>query len=256
MILQEKLINNSNIIKINNISLKIKDKIIVENITFALDKGKITTLIGPNGGGKTSLAKIILGLIKPTTGKLEMINSLKIGYVPQKVNINKIIPLSALDFIALMSNIDKKILIKNQNFQQLVARMNLTRFLDDSLHNLSGGQLQKLILIQSLINPCDLLVLDEPTQYMDIESINQFYQIIIDIKEKYNSAILLISHDLHSVMQKTDYVICVNRHICCSGIPESINNHPEYLALFGKYNNLSDNINNLAIYQHHHDHNH
>jgi zinc transport system ATP-binding protein len=93
-------------------------------------------------------------------------------------------------------------------------------------------------------------VLDEPTQYMDIAATEEFYKIIDEIRNQNNCAILLISHDLHLVMQKTDFVFCVNRHICCSGTPESINEHPEYIALFGAKGD------GLAIYQHRHDHKH
>jgi zinc transport system ATP-binding protein len=107
--------------------------------------------------------------------------------------------------------------------------------------------LQKVLLLRSLVNEPQLLVLDEPTQYMDIAATEEFYQIIEEIRKENNCAILLISHDLHAVMQKTDLVFCVNNHICCHGSPESINQHPEYLSLFG---------NNMAIYQHKHDHKH
>ncbi len=233
------------IARLNNISLTINRQTILSDINLELKKGEVTTLIGPNGGGKTSIARILLRLLKPTKGNLIIDSKIKIGYMPQKIEIDKTIPLSAKDFL-LISSAKKDL---DQPLQDLALRLDIAKILDKQIHDLSGGQLQKILFLHSIINKPDLLVLDEPTQYMDVSAIEEFYQIIDEIRKDNNCAILLISHDLHMVMQKTDLVFCVNRHICCHGTPESINQHPEYLSLFG-------NRSALGIYQHHHDHKH
>ena len=241
--------NNSVIASLDNISLIIDNKKILENISCQFTAGKITTIIGPNGGGKTSIARILLRLIKASSGKVFIAEKARIGYMPQKVILDKSLPINGLDFLAILNNCKKKNLFQNNNLLSLVRRMNLENYLESSVHNLSGGQLQKLLFIQAISNNPDLLVIDEPTQYMDIEAIKQFYQIIEELRNNSKCSILLISHDLYAVMQKTDEVLCVNQHLCCSGSPSSINQHPAYLSLFGK-------TDDLAIYQHHHNHSH
>ncbi len=233
------------IAKFENISLKINQHSILSGINLELKKGKITTLIGPNGGGKTSIARILLGILNPTSGKIIKDPKLKIGYMPQKIEVDKTIPITTKDFIRL----SKSNLELDDALQNLAAKLNIKKDLNRQIHDLSGGQMQKAMFLKALINNPDLLVLDEPTQYMDIAAIQDFYQIIDDIRKNNNCAILLISHDLHAVMQKTDLVFCVNKHVCCHGTPESVNQHPEYISLFG-------NRDELAIYHHHHDHKH
>lgn len=230
------------LIELKNIGLKIGAQQIIDKISLQLKRGKITTLIGPNGGGKTSIARILLGILKPTSGEVISKEKIKIGYMPQKLEIDKTIPLSASDFIK----------IGNEKFElnrDLVKRLNCEKILHKQVHELSGGQMQKILFLRTLIQNPDLLVLDEPTQYMDLATISDFYKIIAEVCEKINCAILLISHDLHMVMQKTDFVFCINHHICCHGAPEDINQHPEYLSLFG-------DRSAITLYQHHHDHKH
>ncbi|OFW80721.1 MAG: hypothetical protein A2887_05875 [Alphaproteobacteria bacterium RIFCSPLOWO2_01_FULL_40_26] len=229
------------LIELKNIGFEIAHQKIINKISLQLQKGKITTLIGPNGGGKTSLARILLGILKPTTGEIIKNHRIKkVGYMPQKIEIDKTIPMSARDFILLCGNeVDKT----------LTTRLNVEKILDKQIHDLSGGQMQKILFLQAIAGNPELLVLDEPTQYMDIAGIQDFYKIIEEIREKTGCTILLISHDLHMVMQKTDLVFCINHHVCCHGAPEDINQHPEYLSLFG-------NRSVVTLYQHHHDHKH
>ena len=230
---------------LDNIGLKIDGQQIIDKVSLHLNKGEITTLIGPNGGGKTSIARILLGVLQPTSGTIKKDSSIKIGYMPQKIEIDKTIPMTVKDFLTLSTH---KIIFDDR-INSLIVRLKLENILAKQIHDLSGGQMQKVLFLRAIINKPDLLVLDEPTQYMDISATEEFYQIIDEIRESQHCAILLVSHDLHMVMQKTDFVFCVNHHVCCHGSPESVNQHPEYLSLFG-------NKGALAIYQHHHDHKH
>lgn len=233
------------LVSLENINLRINGQNIIKDISLHINKGEITTLIGPNGGGKTSIVRVLLGVLEPTSGTITKDPLIKIGYMPQKIVIDKTIPLSAKGFLKLSTQkIDLNAYIK-----QLICRLKLDNILDKQVHDLSGGQMQKLLFLRSIINQPDLLVLDEPTQYMDVKAIEEFYHIIAEVQKLWNCAILMISHDLHMVMQKTDFVFCVNHHVCCHGSPESVNQHPEYLSLLGKNSAL-------GVYQHHHDHKH
>lgn len=230
---------------LQGISLKINHQQILKNINLELKSGQITTLIGPNGGGKTCIARILTKILEPTSGKIFIKEKSKIGYMPQKLEIEKTIPLRVIDFLELGGT--KKEALPSE----MIERLQIKNILKSSIHKISGGELQKTLLVKALMNKPDILILDEPTGYMDIASQGEFYKIIEEVRDQNNCAILMISHDLHIVMQKTNQVICINRHICCEGSPESINDHPEYLSLFGKIK-----IDNIAIYSHHHDHKH
>jgi len=234
--------------QLENIGLKIGKRNILQNINLELRRGKITTLIGPNGGGKTSIARIIIGVVKPSAGKIKKDAALKVGYMPQKILLDATIPLRVIDFLRLSRYkiCEKEILLLVEKF----AKLNLQKILHHSIHDISGGELQKVLFLRAIIHNPDLLVLDEPTQYMDIGAVEEFYHVIDQIRNQSKCAILLISHDLVAVMQKTDFVFCINNHICCHGLPESVSEHPEYLALFGQTNG------ELAVYRHQHDHQH
>jgi zinc transport system ATP-binding protein len=231
-----------NLASLENIGLRINNQQIISQISLTLKKGEITTLIGPNGGGKTSIARILLGVLKPTSGKIQKDAKLKVGYMPQKLVIDKTIPMTVDGFLKLSTH---KVVFDDE-INNLIMRLKLNQILNKQIHDLSGGQMQKVLFLRSIINKPNLLVLDEPTQYMDISASEEFYQIIDEIRKSQHCAILLISHDLYMVMQKTDFVFCVNHHICCHGSPES-------LSLFG---NRSIVGKSLAVYQHHHDHKH
>ena len=168
--------------------------------------------------------------------------------MPQKLNIDDTIPIRVIDFVNLSSLENNN---SKENQKKLAERLGLKNILQKSIHEISGGELQKVSMLRALIQNPEILVLDEPTQFMDIAAQGEFYQLIDEIREQKHCAVLMISHDLHMVMQKTNQVICVNHHICCHGNPESISEHPEYLSLFGK-----NKIDNIAIYSHHHDHKH
>ena len=119
------------------------------------------------------------------------------------------------------------------------------------MHELSGGELQRALLARALVRDPGLLILDEPAQGVDFNGQLELYQLIERIRDERGCGVLLVSHDLHVVMGATDRVVCLNRHVCCSGEPETVSRHPEYLGLFGPRAAAS-----LAIYAHDHDHAH
>ena len=222
--------NNKFLVKLENTGVFQNNKWLVKGVSLEVEKGKIVTLIGPNGSGKTTTAKIALGLYKNIQGKVDKFTK-KIGYVPQKISIDWTLPIRVLDFMLLTENLT-----------------------DDEINtawNLSGGEFQRVLIARAIAKKPDLLVLDEPVQGVDFKGEIALYELIKTISDKLNCGILLISHDLHVVMSATDYVVCLNGHVCCSGTPQAVANNNKYKELFG---DRASTI--LSVYEHRHDHTH
>jgi zinc transport system ATP-binding protein len=233
------------LIQLKDISFSLKGQDILKDINLEVSRGEIVTIIGPNGAGKTTLFRSILGLIKPTSGSLWKTPNLKIGYMPQKLHIEQTLPLTVRRFLSLKDKTSQTELI------QALASVRASTLIDRSLHVLSGGEMQRVLLARALIGKPDLLVLDEPVQGVDINGQQELYQFIGDLRIELNCGILLVSHDLHLVLASSDQVICLNQHVCCAGQPAKVILDPEYTALFG-----TRAAEHLALYTHHHDHVH
>lgn len=227
-----------------NIGYRISGKTILDAVTFELHSSEIITLIGPNGAGKTSLIRILLGLSKPTFGSVERQAQLRIGYVPQRIRIPEVMPLRVCDFLNVTAKYDMT------TCQKILAEVNCDYLLYSPMQNISGGEMQRVLLARALLKRPQLLVLDEPASGMDIIGQQALYETIRTIRDTHNCGVLMVSHDLHLVMAATDRVICLNTHVCCTGHPDDVSEHPEYLRLFGHA------IDGLALYSHHHDHEH
>lgn len=229
------------IVSIKNVFVNFNQQNILNNISFDIKMGKIITLLGPNGAGKSTLVKLVLGLITPTQGNITWKKNLTIGYVPQNLQLDRTLPLSVKRFMKLNENVD------DFSIEKILHRVNASRLLNKTMHQLSGGEMQRVLLAQALIKRPELLILDEPTQGVDVNGQIALYNLIANAKNEFNCAVLMVSHDLHLVMAKTDEVICLNKHICCSGTPALVSNDPEFIALFGQ-----NAANQFAIYKHHH----
>lgn len=239
----------STLIQARDIVLKDGDKVLLHNISLSIKAGEIITLIGPNGAGKTTLLNILLGLRQPSSGKVERAKDLRIGYMPQRLQLNPQLPLSVERFLSL-ANITSLKSISPLSIDTALARTGVAHLKKNDMTNLSGGEMQRVLLARALLRQPQLLVLDEPVQGVDVGGQSQLYQLIRELRNEMNCGVLMVSHDLHLVMAATDHVICLNQHICCHGHPESVSNHPAYLELFGH------TADNLATYTHHHDHDH
>lgn len=223
------------------------NKIVLEHINFELKSNQIITIIGPNGSGKTSLIKLIIRLIKPSSGQIYIKKNLKIGYVPQKFIANPIIPITAGNFLKIQCKLSKS----THLFTKIIEIFRVTHLLDHQLSTLSGGELQKIMLARSMLVSPDVLILDEPTQGVDTPGQIYFYKLMNELKDQFNLSIILVSHDLHFVMKQTNLVLCLNKHICCMGTPLEISNNVNYQHLFGR-----DAANVMSLYSHEHDHQH
>tara|TARA_B100001540_G_scaffold313804_1_gene337456 strand:- start:1069 stop:1818 length:750 start_codon:yes stop_codon:yes gene_type:complete len=232
------------LVKLKNAGIKQNDKWLVKGVSLEVEKGKIVTLIGPNGSGKSTTAKIALGIYKEFEGTVEKFTN-KIGYVPQKISIDWTLPLRVADFMVLTDDLDKG------DINEALALTGVDHLIDKNLGNLSGGEFQRVLLARAISRKPELLVLDEPVQGVDFTGEIALYQLIKKISEKLNCGILLISHDLHTVMSATDHVVCLNGHVCCSGSPIDVAKDKEYKALFGEQASQT-----LSIYEHKHDHVH
>jgi zinc transport system ATP-binding protein len=221
---------------------------VLSDVSLQIKKREIVTIIGPNGSGKTTLLRIICGLHKPDSGEVRIKEGLVIGYMPQKLVVDKVLPLTVRRFLRLNG---QKSLRDVATVEHIAEEFKILHLMKKQIHDISGGEMQRVMLARALLLEPDLLVLDEPTQGLDITGQAEFYNLVSKVRDKKGCAVLMVSHDLHMVMAATDRVICLNQHICCEGRPEDINEHPEYLALFGK-----KEAENVAIYAHKHDHTH
>ena len=232
------------LVELNKVGFKQNNKWLVEGVTLKVEKGKIVTLIGPNGSGKSTTAKIALGIYKNIEGSVVKFTN-KVGYVPQKISIDWTLPLRVYDFMLLTED------IKDESINEALTLTGVTHLKNENLGNLSGGEFQRVLIARAISKKPELLVLDEPVQGVDYTGEIALYELIKKISDTLNCGILLISHDLHTVMTATDHVVCLNGHVCCSGTPMDVAKNNEYKTLFGEQ---ASQI--LTVYEHKHDHVH
>lgn len=232
---------NQILVQVSDVSVQFQQHIALQAVSLDVPSGKIITLIGPNGAGKSTLVRVVLGLLKPQTGRVFRQANITIGYMPQRLSIDPVLPLTVERFLAL-SRVKKQTAI-----EKILGEVGAAHVLKHPLQNISGGEMQRVLLARALLREPDLLVLDEPIQGVDITGQYELYELIARIRQQRGCGILMVSHDLHLVMAATDEVLCLNKKMCCSGHPETVTKHPAYLELFGARAGQD-----LAIYSHHH----
>ncbi len=235
----------TSLVTLENISVQFARRPVLSGISLKLMPRRILTLIGPNGAGKSTLVRVVLGLLDPTSGQVQRDVGLRIGYVPQKLHIDPTLPVTVERFMLLTR------VAKRADVLSALKRVQACHLMKAPLQKLSGGETQRFLLARALVNQPQLLVLDEPTQGVDVNGQVALYDLIDQLRHELNCGVLMVSHDLHLVMAKTDEVLCLNHHICCSGTPEAVSQHPEFMAMFGPRG-----AQQLAIYRHHHNHRH
>jgi zinc transport system ATP-binding protein len=225
--------------------------------------GEIVTLIGPNGAGKTTMVKVMLGLHAQDKGSVTRRDNLRIGYMPQRLNIDPALPINVKRFLSLgLSRGD----VGHGLRSAVLKETGVDHVAESPIQQISGGELQRVLLARALLRNPDLLVLDEPVQGVDVGGQAELYALIRAIRDQRGCGVLMVSHDLHMVMAATDHVICLNQHVCCVGHPETVSRHPEFVSLFGEsvaaelsvYHHRHDHVRDVHgnVISHHHDHEH
>ena len=218
---------------------------ILSDVSLSVQPGEIVTILGPNGSGKSTLLRALLRIVPATGGRVVQRPGLVVGYVPQRLAIDRTMPMTVRRFLSLPRR------VADADAAAALARVGLPEVALRQMADLSGGQFQRVLLARALLAKPDILILDEPTQGLDQPGEAAFYRLIEEVRRETGVAVLMVSHDLHVVMAASDRVICLNGHICCEGTPRVVSTAPEYRALFGLGTQGA-----LALYQHVHDHSH
>lgn len=218
---------------------------VLHDISLTVQPGEIVTILGPNGSGKSTLLRALLGIVPAAEGRITRQPGLRIGYVPQKLTIDRTMPITVRRFLSLPSR------VTDAQAEEALARTGMAGQGGEQMTTLSGGQLQRVLLARALLGRPQILMLDEPTSGLDQPGEAAFYRLIEEVRHQTGAAVLMISHDLHVVMAASDRVVCLNGHVCCEGTPQVVSSAPEYRALFGLGTHGA-----LALYRHEHDHDH
>ena len=233
------------LVEARGVSVRFGRRSVLEAVDLTVHAGEIVTLVGLNGAGKSTLLRVLLGIVRPNLGEVVRAPDLRIGYSPQHVHRDPILPMTVRRFLTLGAPASR------ERLESLLAEVGAGAILGHPLAEISGGELHRVLLARALLREPGLLVLDEPLAGVDVTSQSELYGLIATIRDRYGCGVLLVSHDLHLVMAATDTVVCLNRHVCCTGHPRSIARHPEFVSLFGPHV-----ASGLAVYPHAHDHRH
>jgi zinc transport system ATP-binding protein len=233
------------LLTVENINLAIRGNPILQGVNLRVTTGEIVALIGPNGAGKSTLVRVVLGLLRADSGRVWRKPGARVGYMPQRVVVDETLPLSVRRFVTLGTPATRA------RVQEALAEVGAAPVLDTPVQAISGGEMQRVLLARALLREPELLVLDEPIQGVDLNGQYELYDLISNLRRRRGCGILMVSHELHLVMATTDHVLCLNRHVCCSGHPDHVAKDPAYLKLFGL-----DGARRLAVYHHHHNHRH
>ena len=209
-----------NEIRVENVSFKYTNDTVIDNAHFHIKRGSFTCFVGPNGGGKSTLVKLLLGLLKPISGYItifgESPNNARgsIGYVPQHSDLDLSFPINVLD-VVLMGLLKKKKLFYNKvditRAQQAIEMVDLKGFESRHFSELSGGQRQRVLIARAIASNPEVLILDEPTSNIDKETEKKLYSLLFKLNK--DKTIILVSHDLTFVSQHVKRVICVNKEV-------------------------------------------
>ena len=233
------------LLTVESVNLAIQGNPILRDVSLQVRAGEIVALIGPNGAGKSTLARVVLSLIRANSGRIWRKPGARVGYMPQRLAVDDTLPLSVRRFVTLGTPASR------ERVREALAEVGAAHVLDAPVQAISGGELQRVLLARALLREPELLVLDEPIQGVDVNGQYELYDLIGNLRRRRGCGILMVSHELHLVMAATDHVVCLNRHVCCSGHPEQVARDPAYRELFGL-----DGARRLAVYHHHHNHHH
>ena len=233
------------LVTVRGVSLRFDGNAVLDRVDLGVPRGEIVTVIGPNGAGKSTLLRVALGLQRPQEGSVVRAERLRIGYMPQRIAVDSTLPLTVRRFLSLGGR------VAVGRRRAVLDELGIAYLLDKPFQRVSGGEMQRVLLARAVLRDPDLLVLDEPAQNLDVGGQSEIYALIGALRDRLGCGVLMVSHDLHLVMAAADRVVCLNHHVCCTGHPQDVREHPEYLALFPDEATAA-----LGVYTHHHDHAH
>ena len=233
------------LVSVDGLSVRYSGRQVLSDVNLSISVGEIVSLIGPNGAGKSTLIRAILGLTAHQDGYIKKIPGLVIGYMPQRLVIDAVLPLTVPRFLRMAAKVGRS------EIHTVLEEVGVPHLRGAQVQEISGGEFQRVLMARALLRNPDLLVLDEPAQQVDFQGQVDMFDLIERLRRERGCGVLVVSHDLHMVMSATDRVLCLNGHICCSGAPDAVSAHPEYVALFGPRAAES-----IALYRHHHRHAH
>ena len=236
-------------IKVDNVSFAYGNNSILENLSFSVRRGEYLGIIGPNGGGKTTLIKIILGLLHPTNGTIMLFGKdshdfnekHRIGYVPQRVmQTDKDFPATVFEVvrtgrIARLGFFERFSKKDTEVVDRAMEVAGIAKYRDTLVGNLSGGERQRVFIARALASEPDVLILDEPTVGVDIAAQKTFYEFLGALNREHNLTILFVSHDVDVISQETKTVLCLNHNMVCHGLPQNLLDEHILKRLYGSH---------------------
>jgi ABC-type Mn2+/Zn2+ transport system ATPase subunit len=242
-------------IEAENLRVSFEGRPALQGVNLRIEHGQLVALIGPNGSGKTTLLRCLLGLQKRDDGHVRLFGEAdlrrvlpRVGYVPQRLSLDRSFILSVREFLCLRRlETQHWFWRRHQETDRLLGALlpdlGLESLLNLPLAQLSGGQLQRVLIAFSLLQDPDLLLLDEPTAGVDLPGEHTFYELIAEVHRRRRMTVVLVSHDLSLVYRHATWVYALNQVICCEGPPESVMNAESLKAAYGIH---------VTPYHHHH----
>jgi len=233
----------STAIEVKNLTVSYNNDQVLEDISLSIPKGSIAVIIGPNGSGKTTLLKAMLGLVSATSGSVSVLGSTpdkvvgKVGYVPQRFDFDKTFPITVSEFLRFSCPT-----CSEEKFTEYLTHLEIKSMENALIGNLSGGQLQRVLIVRAMLHQPEILYLDEPASGIDIGGEKNFFQLISHIHKEHGTTIVMVSHEIDFVYSFADQVICVNRQLLCSGTPPQALTPEMLRKLYGK---------DITAYPHH-----
>lgn len=223
-----------NIIEVKDLNLSYGAEEILHGISFAIKQGEIVAVIGPNGSGKTSMIKAMIGIL-PHDGSVKILGQhvseilSDIGYLPQQFSFDRSFPITVLEFLELSLQTGQA----EHAITEKLSEVGMADKLNELLGNLSGGQLQRVLIAKSLLNNPRILILDEPATGVDIGAERNFYQLIRHLNKTHDITVIFVSHELDLVYDFADQVICLNKNLVCQGVPRKVLTAEKLEELYG-----------------------
>lgn len=232
-------------IKAERVSVSYGPHVAVDDVSFEVREGSVTALIGPNGSGKTTMLRAILGLQRPDAGSVSVFGRHpheargQVGYVPQRFSFDAEFPITVREFMALA----RAPSCESCSADQALADLGLSEgVLDERLGALSGGQLQRVLIAQAILNNPPLLILDEPSTGVDASGEAAFYDVVRHLNREHGTTVLIVSHDLSVISRVVDDVLCLNKRLLCSGPTGTALTRKAVEGMFGKETDVYEHL--------------